>query len=82
VKKFIATQYYFEGHGSLTTLTKAEAKRYRKTIKNQVVLHSAETFPEKTEGRMKETSQEKFQRLMKESESLLQQSNQLLEESK
>jgi membrane-bound lytic murein transglycosylase D len=28
VKKFIAMHYYFEGHGSLTTLTKAETKTH------------------------------------------------------
>lgn len=28
VKKFIAIHYYFEGHGSLTTLTKAETKAH------------------------------------------------------
>jgi membrane-bound lytic murein transglycosylase D len=30
VKKFIATHYYFEGNGSVTTLTKAENIRYNK----------------------------------------------------
>ncbi len=32
VKKFIATQYYFEGKGSVTTLTKAENIRYNKML--------------------------------------------------
>jgi membrane-bound lytic murein transglycosylase D len=32
VKKFIATHYYFEGQGSMTTLTKAEALEYTRTI--------------------------------------------------
>jgi membrane-bound lytic murein transglycosylase MltF len=32
VKKFIATQYYFEGKGSATTLTKAENIRYNKML--------------------------------------------------
>jgi len=32
VKRFIATHYYFEGNGSITTLTKAEAKAYRHSI--------------------------------------------------
>ena len=32
VKKFISTQYYFEGQGSITTVTKQEATMYRKTM--------------------------------------------------
>ncbi len=32
VKKFIATHYYFEGQGSITTLTKAEAMLYTRKI--------------------------------------------------
>lgn len=32
VKRFIATHYYFEGKGSIATLTKEEAVSYRKTM--------------------------------------------------
>jgi membrane-bound lytic murein transglycosylase D len=32
VKKFIATHYYFEGNGSVTTLTKAENLKYSKLL--------------------------------------------------
>ncbi|MFI5153539.1 MAG: lytic transglycosylase domain-containing protein [Chitinophagales bacterium] len=32
VKKFIATHYYFEGRGSVTTLTRAENIKYRKAV--------------------------------------------------
>jgi len=32
VKKFIATHYYFEGQGGVTTLTKAENNRYNKLL--------------------------------------------------
>jgi membrane-bound lytic murein transglycosylase D len=32
VKKFIATHYYFEGKGSVTTLTKSEAIEYKKAL--------------------------------------------------
>jgi hypothetical protein len=32
VKKFIATHYFFEGRGSVTTLTKAENIKYRNTV--------------------------------------------------
>jgi membrane-bound lytic murein transglycosylase D len=32
VKRFIATHYYFEGYGSITTLTKAEVASYKKSV--------------------------------------------------
>src|SRR5690242_14268170 len=32
VKRFIATHYYFEEYGSITTLTKAEVAAYRKSV--------------------------------------------------
>jgi len=32
VKRFIATHYYFEGYGSITTLTKAEVTAYKKSV--------------------------------------------------
>ncbi len=32
VKKFIATHYFFEGNGSITTLTKAEGVKYNKIL--------------------------------------------------
>jgi hypothetical protein len=32
VKKFIATHYFFEGRGSVTTLTKSENAAYKKTV--------------------------------------------------
>jgi membrane-bound lytic murein transglycosylase D len=32
VKKFIAMHYYFEGHGSLVTLTKAETKAHIEAV--------------------------------------------------
>lgn len=34
VKKFIAMHYYFEGHGSLTTLTKTETQAHIKAVTN------------------------------------------------
>lgn len=36
VKKFIAVHYYFEGHGSLTTLTKAETEKHIKAVEEFV----------------------------------------------
>jgi membrane-bound lytic murein transglycosylase D len=32
VKRFIGTHYYFEGQGSITTLTKAEGMEYLKAL--------------------------------------------------
>jgi len=32
VKRFIATHYYFEGYGSITTLTKSEVTAYKKSV--------------------------------------------------
>lgn len=36
VKKFIAVHYYFEGHGSLTTMTKAETEKHIKAVEEFV----------------------------------------------
>jgi membrane-bound lytic murein transglycosylase D len=43
VKRFIATHYYFEGHGSVTTLTKAENIAYTKSLSAFAVARSATT---------------------------------------
>jgi membrane-bound lytic murein transglycosylase D len=32
IKRFIAIHYYFEGYGSITTLTKAEVLSYKKSV--------------------------------------------------
>jgi membrane-bound lytic murein transglycosylase D len=62
VKKFIATQYYFEGKGSLTTLTKAETEQFLEAVN---AYSKASTIP------AHETSEEKFKRVMQESEACL-----------
>jgi len=36
VKRFIATHYYFEGQGGITTMTKEECKKYKKDMINYV----------------------------------------------
>ncbi len=41
VKRFIATEYYFEGHGSLTTLTKEEAIAFTKSKEKFLAAHKA-----------------------------------------
>lgn len=90
VKRFIATQYFFEGHGSLTTLTKAEGIQYTK--KANALAAYALKEPPATEVAQKEQvietalreqppAEDKFERLMRESEELLRKSNQLLEKS-
>jgi hypothetical protein len=48
VKKFIATNYYFEGRGSETTLTKAENMEYAKTLDEFASYHPE---PEISESR-------------------------------
>jgi membrane-bound lytic murein transglycosylase D len=40
VKRFIATEYYFEGHGSVATLTKAENAEYRKSVNAFALAHA------------------------------------------
>jgi membrane-bound lytic murein transglycosylase D len=42
VKKYIGAHYYFEGQGSLTTLTKAETQQYKKTVKDFIAKQSVE----------------------------------------
>jgi len=108
VKRFIATQYFFEGHGSLTTLTKTEGLRYTKKIKALAAAYTAKEPPaievaqrervmeiaqreQVTKTAQKEDvmetikgqnpAEDKFERLMRESEELLRKSNQLLEKS-
>jgi membrane-bound lytic murein transglycosylase D len=41
VKKFVATHYYFEGKGSVTTLTQAEVISYRKIMTEFVIKHNS-----------------------------------------
>jgi membrane-bound lytic murein transglycosylase D len=40
VKRFIGVHYYFEGEGSVTTLTKAEAQQYRKVVEDFIAKQS------------------------------------------
>ena len=42
VKKFIAAHYYFEGHGSITTLTRTERLAFQANYKNE---HPGTTIP-------------------------------------
>jgi membrane-bound lytic murein transglycosylase D len=82
VKRFIATQYYFEGGSSLTTLTRAEGIRYAKTVNAFENSNAKELPPGGARQKQRVSSEDEFKRLMKESEALLQKSNQLLEKNK
>ena len=83
VKKFIATHYYFEGHGSETTLTRTENLAYMKAVNDYELkksnLATTEKDQQKTEGeKPMETSEQKFKRIMKESETCLHKSEKLI----
>ena len=72
VKKFIATHYYFEGHGSETTLTRSEYMEYIKQV-------NAFDSRQKTSLAVPvETSEQKFKRVMHESEESLKKSGKLI----
>lgn len=96
VKRFIATHYYFEGQGSVTTLTKAENIAYAKSLNTFAVTHPAIGFYKEREmttewsvtsfsyqvdpkiekiSKQKESREERFNRIMKESEKSLQRAN-------
>jgi membrane-bound lytic murein transglycosylase D len=83
VKKFIATHYYFEGQGSLATLTKAEAERYNKPIKELATSSKPKDVPQpEIPKKLNESAEEKFKRLMNASSESLSKSNQLLEDKR
>jgi membrane-bound lytic murein transglycosylase D len=42
VKKFIAVHYYFEGHGSLVTMTKGETEKHVKAVEEFVLKQQEE----------------------------------------
>jgi membrane-bound lytic murein transglycosylase D len=104
VKRFIATEYFFEGHGSVATLTKAENIAYTKSLTAFAVARSvatrsaaaspsaltanffavshSEAAPQKIVSEKeqkvvseKESMDDRYKRLMKESEKSLQNSN-------
>ena len=74
VKRFIATHYYFEGQGGLTTLTKAETIAYSKSVIT-VVAAPATVGPD----RRQESKEQQFKRVMKASEESLQKASKLIE---
>ncbi len=83
VKKFIATHYYFEGHGSETTLTRTENLAYMKAVNDYELkksnLATIEKDHQKPEAeKPMETSEQKFKRVMKESETCLHKAEKLI----
>jgi membrane-bound lytic murein transglycosylase D len=48
VKRFIATHYYFEGYGSITTLTKTEVMSYKRSV--SIFITKQKTALAKVEG--------------------------------
>jgi hypothetical protein len=43
VKKFIAVHYFFEGHGSLVTMTKSETEKHIKCANEFVATSKSDT---------------------------------------
>jgi membrane-bound lytic murein transglycosylase D len=85
VKKFIATHYYFEGHGSETTLTRSENIEYLKAVNayesQRTLLKSQDTLKRKNDPPgTPESSSEKFRRIMQESEECLEKSRTLIQQ--
>ena len=79
VKKFIATCYYFEGQGSLAELSKKQEPDHRKTRRNLISPHSK---PEPQQPFIRidyESTDDKFSRLMKQSEESLQRTMKVLD---
>ncbi|HEY4061016.1 MAG TPA: lytic transglycosylase domain-containing protein [Puia sp.] len=98
VKRFIATHFYFEGQGSVTTLTKAENIAYAKSLNTLAIYHPTDEVSAENESdwtitglsykagakiqkpaKAKETRDEHFKRVMKESARSLQRANKALE---
>jgi len=83
VKKFIATHYYFEGHGSEATLTRTEDMEYLKALNEFEIkkahLAVADDIRVKTEMPVQpESSDDKFKRVMQESAECLKKSGKLI----
>lgn len=83
VKKFIATHYYFEGHGSEATLTRSENLAYIRAVNafetRKTIAVTPSREKEKTETPVRnESSAEKFRRVMEESEESLKKSSRLI----
>jgi membrane-bound lytic murein transglycosylase D len=80
VNKFIATCYFFEGAYSQTLMQKPGGTPY--TSKSIADLKSIQLVVKEMPQKKNETSEEKFNRLLKESEESLKRSNRILTSSK
>jgi membrane-bound lytic murein transglycosylase D len=82
VKKFIATCYYFEGSGGLVELSKKTEPDHKK-IQQNLAAARGKSKPEQPSIRIGyESPDDKFNRLMKQSEQSLQRSTKVLEGSR
>jgi membrane-bound lytic murein transglycosylase D len=82
VKKYIATCYYFEGTYSQTLLSKNKGTPYSNSTKTLTDFQSVKINAKEMPQIKNETSEEKFNRILKESEESLQRSNQELQNGK
>jgi membrane-bound lytic murein transglycosylase D len=78
VKKFIATCYYFEGTYSSSLLSTTGSTPYSNTSKSYMDFQSVNYIVKDSLQKKNETSEEKFNRILKESEESLQRSNRML----
>jgi membrane-bound lytic murein transglycosylase D len=82
VKKYIATCYYFEGAYNPVLLSKTNGTPYSNSSKPLTDFQSVKFTPKEISQEKNETSEEKFNRILKESEESLQRSNSTLKKSK
>jgi membrane-bound lytic murein transglycosylase D len=92
VKRFIATHYYFEGQGSVTTLTKAENIEYTKSVNAFAIARSAARFTDVIDlsyntsfksgdaGKIKGVQDETFKRIMAEADKSIRKANRAMDE--
>ena len=78
VKKFIATCYYFEGSYSPSLLSKTGGTPYSNSSKTFTDIKSVKLTVREIPQKKNETSEERFNRMLKESEEALQRSNRML----
>jgi hypothetical protein len=82
VKKFIATCYYFEGSCSPTLLSKSGGAPYTSPSESSTDLQAIQWATNESAQNRNETSEEKFNRILKASEESLQRSNRMLKNIK
>jgi membrane-bound lytic murein transglycosylase D len=82
VKKFIATCYYFEGTYCPSLLSKTGGTPYSNSSKTFTDIQSVKLTVREVPQKKNETSEEKFNRMLKESEEALQRSNRMLKNIK